>query len=174
MELVDLIRLLRAGHRMEKPEYAPDGIGKIMTDCWLHNPEERPTFNQLEETLGLMVDEVTRQRYANLQQANYMHMTRSVNENTNPQYMRMTSAEETAQHSVYQNLAASSKLPKIFPELSGMSNYVNTARDDAPLDNQAITANQQYTDQLTYTFSIQSAIGFLTLHKTFAFQTGSP
>lgn len=37
---------------MEKPENAPNVFGEIMTNCWKMDPKERPTFQQLEDTIS--------------------------------------------------------------------------------------------------------------------------
>lgn len=60
-----LIEFLQNGHRMEKPEYAPEIIGEIMTNCWRRRPNDRITFDQIEKILGQLVDEKTRHRFAN-------------------------------------------------------------------------------------------------------------
>ena len=43
------IRRLQNGYRMEKPEFATNDIGRLMADCWKHEPNQRPTFSQIEE-----------------------------------------------------------------------------------------------------------------------------
>uniref|UniRef100_H3BW97 receptor protein-tyrosine kinase n=1 Tax=Tetraodon nigroviridis TaxID=99883 RepID=H3BW97_TETNG len=45
-------RRLKEGTRMRPPEYAPTEIYQIMLDCWLDRPTDRPTFAELVEHLG--------------------------------------------------------------------------------------------------------------------------
>ncbi|CAH1793778.1 unnamed protein product [Owenia fusiformis] len=40
------------GHRMSKPEHCPIEIYDIMRMCWIEDPNERPTFKDLCETLS--------------------------------------------------------------------------------------------------------------------------
>ena len=47
-----LIKEIQKGFRMEKPENAPNVFGEIMTNCWKTDPKERPTFQQLEDTIS--------------------------------------------------------------------------------------------------------------------------
>lgn len=47
-----LITQLQNGYRMDKPEFAPNSMATIMSDCWKAEPKERPTFSQLEERIG--------------------------------------------------------------------------------------------------------------------------
>lgn len=42
---------LQNGYRMERPEYAPNLIGEIMSSCWKANSKDRPTFSQIDETI---------------------------------------------------------------------------------------------------------------------------
>ena len=50
------IRRLQNGYRMEKPEFATNDIGRLMTNCWKPEPHQRPTFSQLEEALKAHMD----------------------------------------------------------------------------------------------------------------------
>lgn len=43
-----IIKELQKGYRMDKPEYAPNLIGEIMSSCWKADPGERPTFKKIE------------------------------------------------------------------------------------------------------------------------------
>nr|XP_055041614.1 vascular endothelial growth factor receptor 2 [Misgurnus anguillicaudatus] len=45
-------RRLKEGTRMRAPDYATPDIYQTMLDCWLDRPKERPTFTQLVEHLG--------------------------------------------------------------------------------------------------------------------------
>ncbi|XP_015201463.1 vascular endothelial growth factor receptor 2 isoform X1 [Lepisosteus oculatus] len=43
---------LKEGTRMRAPDYATPEIYQTMLDCWLDNPKDRPTFTELVEHLG--------------------------------------------------------------------------------------------------------------------------
>uniref|UniRef100_A0A4W6FHE3 Protein kinase domain-containing protein n=1 Tax=Lates calcarifer TaxID=8187 RepID=A0A4W6FHE3_LATCA len=45
-------RRLKEGTRMRPPEYATTEIYQTMLDCWLDRPTDRPTFAELVEHLG--------------------------------------------------------------------------------------------------------------------------
>uniref|UniRef100_A0A8C1C7Q6 receptor protein-tyrosine kinase n=1 Tax=Cyprinus carpio carpio TaxID=630221 RepID=A0A8C1C7Q6_CYPCA len=45
-------RRLKEGTRMRAPDYATPEIYQTMLDCWLDRPKDRPTFTQLVEHLG--------------------------------------------------------------------------------------------------------------------------
>ena len=63
MPLNQLIEGLQNGYRMGKPEFAPDAIGELMSDCWKTQPNQRPTFSQLEEALTSLMDPQTASNY---------------------------------------------------------------------------------------------------------------
>ncbi|KAI9559073.1 hypothetical protein GHT06_015862 [Daphnia sinensis] len=54
-----LIKEIQKGYRMEKPEYAPNLFGEIMTNCWKSDPKERPTFSQLKEVISRYMTDFT-------------------------------------------------------------------------------------------------------------------
>ncbi|KAL9980686.1 hypothetical protein ACROYT_G009304 [Oculina patagonica] len=47
----ELIRLLRRGYRMEKPDVCSEEFYQLMTRCWADNPDARPTFTELCQNL---------------------------------------------------------------------------------------------------------------------------
>ena len=51
---------------MEKPNYAPNFIGEVMNNCWKREPKERPTFNQLEETITVNLELSVSSYYLNM------------------------------------------------------------------------------------------------------------
>uniref|UniRef100_A0A8C4SI23 receptor protein-tyrosine kinase n=1 Tax=Erpetoichthys calabaricus TaxID=27687 RepID=A0A8C4SI23_ERPCA len=52
----EFCRRLRQGTRMRAPDYASPEIYQTMLDCWLGNPKERPTFVELVEHLGNLLE----------------------------------------------------------------------------------------------------------------------
>ncbi|XP_078380282.1 tyrosine-protein kinase SRK2-like [Oculina patagonica] len=45
-------------YRMDQPDHVSDELYRIMVDCWLENPDDRPSFELLhEETTGLLQEE---------------------------------------------------------------------------------------------------------------------
>ena len=61
-----LIRQLENGYRMEKPDFAPNYIGEIMSGCWKLDPNERLTFSQIEEKISSQMESVVTDDYLNL------------------------------------------------------------------------------------------------------------
>ncbi|XP_059350088.1 vascular endothelial growth factor receptor 1-like [Daphnia carinata] len=46
-----LVKNIQEGLRMDKPDYAPNFFGEMMKSCWNKEPNERPTFQQLANTI---------------------------------------------------------------------------------------------------------------------------
>ncbi|XP_064182452.1 fibroblast growth factor receptor 4-like isoform X1 [Anguilla rostrata] len=51
----ELFKLLKEGHRMDKPSNCPHELYMRMRECWLAVPTQRPTFKQLVEELDRML-----------------------------------------------------------------------------------------------------------------------
>nr|BAG55494.1 protein tyrosine kinase [Monosiga ovata] len=47
MKNKEVVQKLAEGYRMPSPRGCPEGLYKIMMDCWKTNPDERPTFESL-------------------------------------------------------------------------------------------------------------------------------
>ncbi|XP_078371996.1 uncharacterized protein LOC144655586 [Oculina patagonica] len=55
----ELMRRLKTGYRMEKPDMCSDNFYAMMLDCWKQDRDERPSFQELLERLEqLMLQEV--------------------------------------------------------------------------------------------------------------------
>jgi len=61
-----LLRELQKGHRMEKPEYAPNFLGEMMANCWQKEPNDRPTFSQMADVIEKQIESVVGIDYLNL------------------------------------------------------------------------------------------------------------
>lgn len=48
----EVIRNLDKMYRMPQPDGCPDELYDIMMACWKQKPEERPTFDHLQNTLN--------------------------------------------------------------------------------------------------------------------------
>ena len=59
-------RKLESGYRMSKPSFSTDDLYKVMKDCWLAEPELRPTFNELAEKMGEELKDGEKDHYLEL------------------------------------------------------------------------------------------------------------
>uniref|UniRef100_A0A4W5PJJ7 receptor protein-tyrosine kinase n=1 Tax=Hucho hucho TaxID=62062 RepID=A0A4W5PJJ7_9TELE len=62
----ELFKLLKEGHRMDRPAASTEELHIMMRDCWHAVPSHRPTFKQLVEDLDRTLSLMTNQEYLNL------------------------------------------------------------------------------------------------------------
>ncbi|CAN9504638.1 unnamed protein product [Ophioblennius macclurei] len=62
----ELFKLLKDGHRMERPSGCSQQLYLMMRDCWHAVPSRRPTFQQLVESLDHILTLVSSQDYLDL------------------------------------------------------------------------------------------------------------
>ncbi|CAL8322704.1 unnamed protein product [Lota lota] len=62
----ELFKLLREGHRMERPSSCTPELYHLMTACWLSVPSQRPTFQQLVQDLDHTLSKITNKEYLDL------------------------------------------------------------------------------------------------------------
>ncbi|XP_037227589.1 fibroblast growth factor receptor 1 isoform X1 [Falco rusticolus] len=62
----ELFKLLKEGHRMDKPSNCTNELYMMMRDCWHAIPSQRPTFKQLVEDLDRIVAMTSNQEYLDL------------------------------------------------------------------------------------------------------------
>uniref|UniRef100_A0A8C6MSS3 Fibroblast growth factor receptor n=1 Tax=Mus spicilegus TaxID=10103 RepID=A0A8C6MSS3_MUSSI len=64
----ELFKLLKEGHRMDKPTNCTNELYMMMRDCWHAVPSQRPTFKQLVEDLDRILTLTTNEEYLDLTQ----------------------------------------------------------------------------------------------------------
>ncbi|KQK81696.1 Fibroblast growth factor receptor 2 [Amazona aestiva] len=62
----ELFKLLKEGHRMDKPANCTNELYMMMKDCWHAVPSQRPTFKQLVEDLDRILTLTTNEEYLDL------------------------------------------------------------------------------------------------------------
>ncbi len=62
----EIVREILKGYRMEKPRFAPNIFGEMMSNCWKADPNERPTFRQLEEIIVGQLESSVTSSYLNM------------------------------------------------------------------------------------------------------------
>ncbi|XP_046726913.1 fibroblast growth factor receptor 1-A isoform X3 [Silurus meridionalis] len=62
----ELFKLLKEGHRMDRPSTCTHELYMMMRDCWHAAPSQRPTFKQLVEDLDRTLSMTSNQEYLDL------------------------------------------------------------------------------------------------------------
>ncbi|XP_046746504.1 uncharacterized protein LOC124411449 [Diprion similis] len=62
----DMCETLVGGYRMERPKYSPETIYRTMLQCWEADPSKRPTFVELERSVGNLMEENVKMHYIQL------------------------------------------------------------------------------------------------------------
>ncbi|XP_031828557.1 PDGF- and VEGF-receptor related isoform X2 [Nomia melanderi] len=83
------------GYRMEQPEYATPEVYDIMLQCWKAKPTLRPSFTELVESIGDLLEESVRAHYISLN-APYLDMNTMLLGNGKNDYLTMLSAPDHA------------------------------------------------------------------------------
>lgn len=51
----EIANKLQQGYRMPKPQHVDHQLYQIMLQCWQENPDDRPTFPSLKDTITKMI-----------------------------------------------------------------------------------------------------------------------
>nr|XP_012229232.1 PREDICTED: vascular endothelial growth factor receptor kdr-like isoform X1 [Linepithema humile] len=94
MEAEKQYQKLIEGYRMEQPEYAIDEVYDIMLQCWKAKPTLRPSFSDLVESIGNLLEESVKSHYISLNTP-YMDMNETLKDSKND-YLTMMSAPDHA------------------------------------------------------------------------------
>ncbi|XP_044010265.1 vascular endothelial growth factor receptor kdr-like [Aphidius gifuensis] len=79
------------GYRMKKPEYATNEIYNIMRKCWLEKPTLRPTFTDLVNDIGVLLDNIFKKDNNNLNTP-HVDIKNRLDDGTNNDYLIMNPA----------------------------------------------------------------------------------
>ncbi|XP_076182482.1 PDGF- and VEGF-receptor related isoform X2 [Ptiloglossa arizonensis] len=95
MEAEKLYERLVAGYRMEQPKYATSEVYSIMRQCWKAKPTTRPSFTELVESIGDLLEDSVKSHYISLNNP-YLDMNTLMLENGKHDYLTMLSAPDHA------------------------------------------------------------------------------
>lgn len=59
---------IKSGYRMSKPEHAPHDVYEMMMKCWNSEPEKRPSFLGLSDTVGSLLPSSYKRHYEGVNQ----------------------------------------------------------------------------------------------------------
>ncbi|KYM91172.1 Vascular endothelial growth factor receptor 1 [Atta colombica] len=93
MEAEKQYQKLIEGYRMEQPDYAIREVYDIMLQCWKAKPTLRPSFTDLVESIGNLLEENVRLHYISLNTP-YMDMNTMNLESGKNDYLTMMSAPD--------------------------------------------------------------------------------
>ncbi|XP_076382319.1 vascular endothelial growth factor receptor 1 [Megalopta genalis] len=126
METNIVYQKLIEGYRMEQPDYATPEVYDIMCQCWKEKPSLRPSFTELVESVGHLLEDNVKAHYIELN-APYLDMNRALLEGGKEDYLMMVSAPDhvvpSSQTRVCTNCSASGTTVK--------SRYLCTSPKDA-------------------------------------------
>ncbi|KAF7410024.1 hypothetical protein HZH68_004405 [Vespula germanica] len=94
MEAEKQYQKLIEGYRMEQPAYATPEVYNIMLQCWKAKPTLRPSFTELVDSIGDLLEESVRTHYISLNTP-YMDMNTMILDGKND-YLTMMSAPDHA------------------------------------------------------------------------------
>ncbi|XP_076384473.1 vascular endothelial growth factor receptor 1 [Megalopta genalis] len=83
------------GYRMEQPEYAIPEVYEIMCQCWNAEPSLRPSFTELVDSVGNLLEDNVKAHYIELN-APYLDMNRTLLDGGKNDYLTMVSAPNHA------------------------------------------------------------------------------
>ncbi|GMS98319.1 hypothetical protein PENTCL1PPCAC_20494, partial [Pristionchus entomophagus] len=61
--VAEIIKRLRQGDRMDKPDNCSDKLFEIMSSCWEDQPSDRPSFTKLRKQLGEQLEDAQQDGY---------------------------------------------------------------------------------------------------------------
>ncbi|KAK2588224.1 hypothetical protein KPH14_004258 [Odynerus spinipes] len=94
MEAEKQYQKLIEGYRMEQPAYATSDVYNIMLQCWKAKPTLRPSFTELVDSIGDLLEDNVKAHYISLN-APYIDMNTMILEGKND-YLTMMSAPDHA------------------------------------------------------------------------------
>ncbi|XP_022520156.2 platelet-derived growth factor receptor alpha [Astyanax mexicanus] len=152
---------IKSGYRMAKPEHASSNIYELMGKCWNNEPEKRPSFHSLSESV------------ANLLPSGYKRSYERVNSNflksDHPAVTRVQCVESDDSYLgvAYKNQGKMRERESGFDEqrLSSDSGYIIPLPDLDPLSDEEYTKRNRHSSQTSEESAIETGSSSSTLPK---------
>lgn len=101
----DMALFLKQGHRLPQPDSCPPFLFKIMLQCWDEDPNKRPTFTELVQTIESETQQLEARSaarkiglqvtYVNVSRGNYYNPSHDGEDRSFGASMRMSGAQES-------------------------------------------------------------------------------
>ncbi|XP_072294427.1 vascular endothelial growth factor receptor 2 isoform X2 [Eucyclogobius newberryi] len=175
-------RRLKEGTRMRPPEYATTEIYQTMLDCWLDCPRDRPTFAELVEHLGNLL-----QASAHQDGKDYIPVTESCPVTSDPRslYRSPQSGEALATHhydhplSIGVSQESERCVPKTFEDIpvehsSVMEGHLDCSLVFSPEEVKSLDPQLRSTPNLSHLLRCKSkeSLGSESSNQTSGYQSG--
>ncbi|XP_076382328.1 vascular endothelial growth factor receptor 1 [Megalopta genalis] len=132
METEIVYQKLIEGYRMEQPEYATPEVYDIMCQCWKAEPSLRPSFTDLVNSVGKLLEDNVRTHYIELN-APYLDVNRALLVGGKQDYLAMFSAPDHAVLSTSTHDCANSTASGTAADSGYVSVSLKDAVDTSPM-----------------------------------------
>lgn len=80
----EVMRKVRDGYRLERPDHCKPEFFRLITHCWAHDPHKRPDFSELRQELSNLLENPSKEgSYVDLERFaadNYFHVSGKSND----------------------------------------------------------------------------------------------
>nr|XP_033335220.1 fibroblast growth factor receptor 3-like [Megalopta genalis] len=132
METEIVYQKLIEGYRMEQPEYATPEVYDIMCQCWKAEPSLRPSFTDLVNSVGKLLEDNVRTHYIELN-APYLDVNRALLVGGKQDYLAMFSAPDHAVLSTSTHDCTNSTASRTAADSGYVSMSLKDAVDTSPM-----------------------------------------
>ncbi|KAM9435321.1 platelet-derived growth factor receptor alpha isoform 1-T4 [Clarias gariepinus] len=152
---------IKSGYRMAKPEHASSDIYELMVKCWNNEPEKRPSFHNLSESVATLLPCGYKRSYErvnnNFLKSDHPAVTR----------VQCVQSDETYLGVSYKNQCKMRERESGFEEqrLSSDSGYIIPLPDLDPLSDEEYTKRNRHSSQTSEESAIETGSSSSTLPK---------
>ncbi|KAL2089879.1 hypothetical protein ACEWY4_014567 [Coilia grayii] len=156
---------IKSGYRMAKPEHASEDVYEMMTKCWNSEPEKRPSFLSLSDTVASLLPTGYKRSYERM---NHDFLKSDHPAVTRVQRMSSGSDDDDAYIGVtYKNQGKLKDRESGFDEqrLSSDSGYIIPLPDLDPLSDEEYSKRNRHSSQTSEESAIETGSSSSTLAK---------
>ncbi|XP_066533035.1 platelet-derived growth factor receptor alpha isoform X2 [Hoplias malabaricus] len=152
---------IKSGYRMAKPEHASNKVYDLMVRCWNNEPEKRPSFHSLSESVATLLPSGYKRSYErvnnNFLKSDHPAVTR----------VQCVECDDPYQSVIYKNQGKLRERESGFDEqrLSSDSGYIIPLPDLDPLSDEEYTKRNRHSSQTSEESAIETGSSSSTLPK---------
>uniref|UniRef100_A0A8C6UJN2 Platelet-derived growth factor receptor alpha n=1 Tax=Neogobius melanostomus TaxID=47308 RepID=A0A8C6UJN2_9GOBI len=150
---------IKSGYRMSKPEHAPHDVYEVMMKCWNSEPEKRPSFLGLSDTVSALLPSSYKRHY---ERVNHEFL-----KSDHPAVTRMCTESDDYIGITYKNQGKLKDRESGFDEqrLSSDSGYIIPLPDLEPISDDEYGKRNRHSSQTSEESAIETGSSSSTLAK---------